>query len=658
MSSVWDRFSLRFTKKKTEEEPENHHTSPQHDSGHSSVLEATQSGGDPVAISGYVSKRGGKTNPAYKRRWVVATDFGRIIYFPDPESTKPLGQFSLKGAAVDILDLDTHEFVIMTPARDWFFMVESEERMVEWIKKLNSIIMTEFSAESTEKEDPLKVLRSATEIQEKLSARGSTFLLDLSGVRHAVADVSPNLNVAALTWNLAERLPPMEDLEFMKKLRVAQIVVIGVQECHAIMGGDNMKKGHVGAASVWQSMCKSMLGKRFIGVAGKTMGPIHINMYVRADIIAGLSELRVGHVSCGVGNVLFNKGAVGVTCRLHGRTLVFVCAHLAARTERIIERRDDLTRIDSLMPAALGLNMERYRDTPEQEAFFDYDGSDDDSGECGSPDRSGGSKHPYPGQLLPRCADVVVFLGDLNYRVEGNVAKLKNMCRCYDAIYAVELKTGELKVRDSSLRMGGDTIDSDDESEDDDEALDETEEELTELLSQIEKVNTAADKNTSEIDDGETGQMLKPAMFRKASVLSVEVGRLELLGEAVAQLNEISDEELAARVEEIKAETGFSHSGEILDDLLSFDQLSCEKSKGRIFKGYREAPITFKPTYKFNPGTEQWDTGKKDRAPAWCDRILLSSSGDVPVDVVKYDAFFGCLHSDHRPVACSIRVGL
>jgi phosphatidylinositol-bisphosphatase len=52
------------------------------------------------------------------------------------------------------------------------------------------------------------------------------------------------------------------------------------------------------------------------------------------------------------------------------------------------------------------------------------------------------------------------------------------------------------------------------------------------------------------------------------------------------------------------------------------DQLNIERGKGTVFVGFHEGLIDFLPTYKFQPGTDEYEQRpeKKLRAPAWCDR--------------------------------------
>ena len=41
------------------------------------------------------------------------------------------------------------------------------------------------------------------------------------------------------------------------------------------------------------------------------------------------------------------------------------------------------------------------------------------------------------------------------------------------------------------------------------------------------------------------------------------------------------------------------------------DQLSREIEKGNVFRGFREGPLSFRPTYKYDVGTDNYDTSPK-----------------------------------------------
>ncbi|GAB5361542.1 hypothetical protein AAMO2058_000721900 [Amorphochlora amoebiformis] len=86
--------------------------------------------------------------------------------------------------------------------------------------------------------------------------------------------------------------------------------------------------------------------------------------------------------------------------------------------------------------------------------------------------------------------------------------------------------------------------------------------------------------------------------------------------------------------------------------LLNNDQLLQERSKGLILSDYKEGPINFAPTFKFEIGTNHYET-KKQRIPSWCDRILWRTSRQLDKDSVRcyrYDADFSYKISDHKPV--------
>lgn len=45
-----------------------------------------------------------------------------------------------------------------------------------------------------------------------------------------------------------------------------------------------------------------------------------------------------------------------------------------------------------------------------------------------------------------------------------------------------------------------------------------------------------------------------------------------------------------------------------LAPVLALDQLEQQRRLKKVFYGFHEADITFKPTYKYDPGTDNWDS--------------------------------------------------
>jgi hypothetical protein len=61
--------------------------------------------------------------------------------------------------------------------------------------------------------------------------------------------------------------------------------------------------------------------------------------------------------------------------------------------------------------------------------------------------------------------------------------------------------------------------------------------------------------------------------------------------------------------------------------------------------GFREMPLLFPPTYKFD-GARLSDK----RSPSWCDRVFFKQSGECELTSEQYGSVSSCTVSDHKPV--------
>jgi hypothetical protein len=114
--------------------------------------------------------------------------------------------------------------------------------------------------------------------------------------------------------------------------------------------------------------------------------------------------------------------------------------------------------------------------------------------------------------------------------------------------------------------------------------------------------------------------------------------------------------DLNYRIDAIPRETAISmvNKGE-LEELLERDQimLSRRRVSGFRLSAFNEAPITFAPTYKYDVGSDKYDSSEKKRPPAWCDRLLYRGVGRIKqVDYRRHEIRV----SDHRPVSGTFKI--
>jgi len=83
-----------------------------------------------------------------------------------------------------------------------------------------------------------------------------------------------------------------------------------------------------------------------------------------------------------------------------------------------------------------------------------------------------------------------------------------------------------------------------------------------------------------------------------------------------------------------------------LDPLLAADQLREAMDSQAAFIGYEEGPVQFRPTYRYNLFSDEYDTSEKMRIPAWTDRVLYRGES-LGLAIYSRAELGG---SDHRPV--------
>lgn len=96
-----------------------------------------------------------------------------------------------------------------------------------------------------------------------------------------------------------------------------------------------------------------------------------------------------------------------------------------------------------------------------------------------------------------------------------------------------------------------------------------------------------------------------------------------------------------------------------LEDLMDKDQLSLIRRQGRAFTQLEERLPAFPPTFKFEPGTSDYDM---KRRPAWCDRVLYKTpqhafkNMELVTEQTSYRSHPQFTMSDHKPVTSEFTI--
>ncbi|XP_047319211.1 type I inositol polyphosphate 5-phosphatase 12-like [Impatiens glandulifera] len=226
-----------------------------------------------------------------------------------------------------------------------------------------------------------------------------------------------NIRILIGTWNVGQGRASHDALIAWLGSAVTDvdIVVVGCQEVEMGAGFLAMSAARetVGleGSSIgqwWQDAIGKALneGTTFERVGSRQLAGLLIAIWVRKTLRPHVGDLDVAAVACGLGRAIGNKGGVGLRLRVFDRIMCFVNCHLAAHLEAVNRRNADYDHIYRTMvfsksnfinTAAAGVS------TSSQTT------------------RITNALGNAPEEARPNLAeaDLVIFLGDFNYRLFG-----------------------------------------------------------------------------------------------------------------------------------------------------------------------------------------------------------------------------------------------
>eukprot|EP01031_Cornospumella_fuschlensis_P027507 gene27507-33224_t len=428
--------------------------------------------------------------------------------------------------------------------------------------------------------------------------------------------------VRTVTWNLCAKPPPNKDaiVNTTIPLNKFHVYVVGTEECERSIAQSAINP----SKKNWEAYLRDAIGPRYKPLRSHTLQAIHIMVFVHEAIAHMCNVATSAAVAFGVGNTLGNKGAVGLLLRIGSSRLIVVNAHLSAHQNSVKQRNAEFHKINGLMPALL----------LKKESFY--------NGAAG-----GKLSLPLPETTLtsatkdtpsPMVPSAPISSVDASNQAATDEVLQKPADEPSDAnkgeVVAANPESGAVTESDLAL-LNPDSTANTIEPEGNDAS----------------KAKTPGN-NDEDSDDGEEDPepaSPMPTNVEGAGNVILASKTLDQIADAVIFMGDLN-----YRIKGNRSVIDKLLSANMHEVMLSNDQLKTSMQAGLSFQKFTEAPLHFKPTYKFDLNSDVYDSGSKQRIPSWTDRILFVPNDNITC--LAYNSDSSIKTSDHRPVYASFLV--
>eukprot|EP00743_Colponemidia_sp_Colp-15_P001871 GILK01002039.1.p1 GENE.GILK01002039.1~~GILK01002039.1.p1 ORF type:complete len:477 (+),score=71.87 GILK01002039.1:47-1432(+) len=191
------------------------------------------------------------------------------------------------------------------------------------------------------------------------------------------SEADGQLRVFCVTWNMHAK-PGPDDLTSLLRVNIPHhLYVIGTEECERSIEASIVFQ----SKAKWEAKLQAALGDGYTLLRAHTLQAIHLCIFIRSDLVSSLHDVESAHVATGLGNVLGNKGGIGISFTIHHTSYLFINCHLAAHQGNVKQRNAEFHKINAEL--SLGKSNKTFPNVSDR---FDH----------------------------------VVWMGDLNYRINGN----------------------------------------------------------------------------------------------------------------------------------------------------------------------------------------------------------------------------------------------